>query len=230
MEPLRRVLQAIIHQNQVCTSAVFRARLLKGDVQLHHTSDKSICFRMAGGSVHMPRLDHCILSGWSPSYDLPAQVLWSSLQRFSENSDSRSKRKSAQGPTVLYLKFSAHGQGCVAIAIASVEWQRGQCHSLFPAYPKLSDKHHSKFYKTWAERLVNMSHRWDSTLDRILRSSLGMWTLPPWPFHPAIWKHLSEVWCNQTSPLISSDSEDSWGTHPVLMNVDARPRPYLDEA
>ena len=59
----------------------------------------------------------------------------------------------------------------------------------FPACPKFSDKRHSKLYKTWAERLVNVSHRWDSTLDRILRSSLGMRTLPPWPFHPAIWKH-----------------------------------------
>ena len=96
---------------------------------------------------------------------------------------------------------------------------------------EFSDKRRSKLYKTWAGRLANVSNSWDSTWIEC-RGPAKACEPNPRPFHPAIRNQilLSEVWWNRTSPLSGSGSEDSRGTHPVLMYVDARPRPYLVEA
>ena len=101
----------------------------------------------------------------------------------------------------------------------------------FPACPKFAEKYRNK-HKTWAERLFNTSHSWDSTWIECTGPSKACEPYPQ-PFHPAIWKQilLSEVWCNRTSPLNGSGSEDSKGMqHLVQIYVAARPRPYLVEA
>ena len=97
--------------------------------------------------------------------------------------------------------------------------------------PRFSDKRRSKLYKTWAGRLLNVSYSWDSTWTEC-RGPAKACEPNPQQFLRAIQKRilLSKVWCNRTSPLSNSGSKGSEGTHPVLMYVDARPRPYLVEA
>ena len=88
--------------------------------------------RTARGRDHMPRLDLCILSRvesqlWDTLTSLKFLLkFYSSLRRLSENF-SCPKHKSARGPNVLYLEFSACGRGHIVFHVSLTQWSYTYC-------------------------------------------------------------------------------------------------------
>ena len=121
--------------------------------------------------------------------------------------------------TKLILAQVQTGFNCILFEIPS-KWAGSYCYCNQSTWSMIFDifqlvQNIRTLYKTWAERLVKVSHTctcsWDSTWIEC-RGLTKAYEPNSWPFLAAIRKQkTSEVWCNRTSPLSSSGSKDSRG-------------------
>ena len=160
------------HQNRMRTSAtcIFGARVALRQClnTLLQTKVHCNCFWIAGwngrglgshalaGPLHSIQVESRL---WDMLASISAQVLWSLLRLLSEHSDRLNPSTSPCRVQVCFIWNSRHVGRVILplwlwVSTDNVVNDIPYC----PACPKFPDKYRSKFYRTWAGRLANVSH------------------------------------------------------------------------